>query len=55
MKNNLNGYKTVILERKVNRMRGGFQGRSLSCRNMEGEILTNNIDVLKRLIWREGG
>jgi hypothetical protein len=32
-------------------MREGFQGRSLSCRNMEGEILTNNIDVLKR--WKE--
>jgi sorting nexin-29 len=32
-------------------MRGGFQGRSLSCRNMEGEILTNNIDVLKR--WKQ--
>jgi hypothetical protein len=37
--------------KQVNRMRGGFQGRSLSCRNMEGEILTNNTHVLKR--WKE--
>jgi hypothetical protein len=43
--------------KQVNRMRRGFQGRSLSCRNMEGEILRNNIDVLifLRFIWGEGG
>jgi hypothetical protein len=29
----------------------GFQGMALSWRNKEGEILTNNVDVLKR--WKE--
>ena len=28
-------------------MRQGFQSRSSSCRNKEGEIMTNNTDVLR--------
>jgi hypothetical protein len=34
--------------KQVNRMRHGFQSRSSSCRNKEGEILTNNTDVVNR-------
>jgi hypothetical protein len=37
--------------KQVNRTREGFQGRALSYSYKEVEILTNNVDVLKR--WKE--
>jgi hypothetical protein len=37
--------------KQVNRMRDGFQARPLSCRSIDGDILSDRADILNR--WKE--
>jgi hypothetical protein len=55
MKNNLNGYKNVLTKndskkfyKQVGRTRGGFQAKPLSCRSIDGDILSDKADILDR-------
>jgi hypothetical protein len=54
MKNNLNGYKNVILKMIVGSStskRDGFQAKPLSCRSTDSDILSDKAYILN--IWKE--